>query len=340
MVRQRIDREEDNVAATPNVRVENIRQAFSDGNHNAFTDLCVFRGDYFLTFRSCPDGHMIFDSSRIVVLRSADGVEWRQVFEFRVLDRDVRDPHFLVFRDKLFVYSGTWLCAVAEGEAFHLNEHLGYGAWSADGESWDGPRCLEGTYGHYIWRAAAHGDKAYLCGRRQRDFVRQAPCESQRDIREAALLESDDGLIWKHVGLFADTQGDETAFLFEDDGSILALHRGSPSLLCRSHPPYTQWQRSDLGRYVGGPMLEKWGEHYLVGGRKTAEGCEPKTTLYWLVNDQLQEVAELPSGGDNSYPGFVPVSETRGLLSYYSSHDGSRGKTAPCAVYLADLHLE
>ena len=45
--------------------------------------------------------------------------------------------------------------------------------------------------------------------------------------------------------------------------------------------------------------------------------------------DALHEIAELPSGGDNSYPGFVPLSETRGLLSYYSSHEGSGTSLAP-----------
>jgi len=47
----------------------------------------------------------------------------------------------------------------------------------------------------------------------------------------------------------------------------------------------------------------------------------------------------LPSDGDNSYPGFVELGPTRGLISWYSSHeqDGS-GKTMT-AIYLADLEV-
>ncbi|HIM55864.1 MAG TPA: hypothetical protein EYM39_04085 [Candidatus Latescibacteria bacterium] len=45
------------------------------------------------------------------------------------------------------------------------------------------------------------------------------------------------------------------------------------------------------------------------------------------------DVAELPSGGDNSYPGFIALDGTRGLLSYYSSHEGS------ASIYLAELRL-
>ena len=49
-------------------------------------------------------------TSRIVVLSSGDGVDWEQVHAFSVPDRDVRDPHFLSFKDQLFVYTGTWYC--------------------------------------------------------------------------------------------------------------------------------------------------------------------------------------------------------------------------------------
>ena len=86
-------------------------------------------------------------------------------------------------------------------------------------------------------------------------------------------------------------------------------------------------------------MLVKWGDRYLVGGRKTVDRSRPRTTLYWLVEDQLVEITELPSGGDNSYPGFVELSPTRGMLSYYSSHEGSGTSLAPSAIYLAELRL-
>jgi len=112
-----------------------------------------------------------------------------------------------------------------------------------------------------------------------------------------------------------------------------------PAELCRAKPPYTEWTRTDLTRYVGGPMLARWGERYLVGGRKVVNSSPPVTAIYWLVNDQLEEIAELPSGGDTSYTGFVPFNSEHGLLSYYSSHEGSGTSLAPSAIYLADLHL-
>ncbi|MAV36594.1 MAG: hypothetical protein CMJ59_14200, partial [Planctomycetaceae bacterium] len=57
------------------------------------------------------------------------------------------------------------------------------------------------------------------------------------------------------------------------------------------------------------------------------------------VDDRLEEFAELPSGGDTSYPGFVELSPTRALMSWYSSHEkDARGQTIT-AIYLADLEI-
>jgi hypothetical protein len=197
---------------------------------------------------------------------------------------------------------------------------------------------LEGTFGHYIWRAAAFGDKAYLCGRRKPGFDIGPRGEGEKI--ESLMLESDDGLIFRKRGVFAETAGDETAFLFEDDGSVLAVgrHGGrNNAMLIRSKPPYTTWDRRDIGRFVGGPLVVKWGDQILVGGRKMLPGEGPKMSLCWLVGDQLQEFAELPSGGDCSYPGFVELGKDRALVSYYSSHERDADGKTITAIYLAEL---
>jgi len=63
-------------AAVPTVKVVSVRRVFHNGEHNAFTDLCRFRGQLWLTFRSCPDGHMVHPTASVMVLRSADGLKW------------------------------------------------------------------------------------------------------------------------------------------------------------------------------------------------------------------------------------------------------------------------
>ena len=156
------------------------------------------------------------------------------------------------------------------------------------------------------------------------------------------MLESDDGLIWRKRALFQETAGDETAFLFEPDGSVLGVGRHGgrkEAWLLRSRPPYTTWKRSRLDRSIGGPLLTRWGSRYVVGGRKTTPDRGPKTFLGWLDGDQLKEFAELPSGGDNSYPGLVEISSTRALVSYYSSHERDASGQPITAIYLAELVL-
>jgi hypothetical protein len=213
--------------AGPRICVQNVRRAFHNGEHNAFTDLTWFQGRIYLAFRSCPDGHMIFPTSTVRVLVSENlGQDWREVHRFSAPQRDVRDPHFLVFQDKLFVYSGTWYCGEGPPEAREANDMLGYAAVSADGEHWEGPYALEGTYGHYIWRAAEFGGKAFLCGRRKKSFDKtEVTSDEGRRITQSVMLESDDGLIWRTRGLFQEEWGNETAFQFASDGTVTAVAR-------------------------------------------------------------------------------------------------------------------
>jgi len=326
----------------PKVKVTNVRRVFYNGRHNAFTDLVRFKDKFYLTFRSCPDGHMVHPTSSIIILSSDDAKQWRQVHQFSVAKRDTRDPHFLVFKDKLFVYTGTWYSGetTLKSEDYDLNKHLGYAVWSEDGTDWHGPVLLEGTFGHYIWRADTFGGKAYLCGRRKKDFA--VGPRGEGSMVESAMLESDDGLIWRTRALFQEINGDETAFQFEADGSIIAIGRrgrGNAQLL-RSKPPYTQWERKDLDRYIGGPLLARWGDRYVVGGRKMIVDSGPKTSICWLVKDRLYEFAELPSGGDNSYPGFIELDPEHAIMSWYSSHEKNTDGKTLTAIYMANLEIE
>ncbi len=104
-------------------------------------------------------------------------------------------------------------------------------------------------------------------------------------------------------------------------------------------PPYANWSRKDLDRYIGGPLLVKWGDRYVVGGRKSVTR-EPVTSFYWLADDRLHEFAELPSGGDNSYPGFIELSPSRALVSYYSSHERDEAGKVVTVIYMAELRIE
>lgn len=326
-------------AATPEVQVENIRRAFHNGEHNAFTDLVRWQGKFWLTFRSSPEGHGVFPSGSVIVLTSDDTKTWRQVHRFSVAERDTRDPHFLIFKGMLFVYTGAAYVGKEQVRGTEWNAHYGYATWTTDGTNWAKAKALEGTYGHYIWRAAAFDDKAYLCARRWRGHIPG----SDRTTMEAALLESDDGLTWRFRSFIQETEGNETSMLFQPNGTLLSVSRtnNSYAILGRTPPPYQDWTRQTLNGYIGGPVLARWGDRFVVGGRRRV-GPEGKavTSLMWLDGTNLTTFAELPSGGDNSYPGFVELDDGRGLISWYSTHEkGPDGKPFT-AVYLAELALK
>ncbi len=318
----------------PKVEVSNVRKVFDNGHHNAFTDLTMFKGVYYLSFRSCPDGHGVSPNASVIILSSKDASEWKQVHTFSVPKRDTRDPHFLVFKDRLFVYTGTWYSGNSPAKSnidLELNLHLGYASWSENGTKWSAPIQLDGTFGHYVWRAASFGQKAFLCGRRKIGFE-VGPKGEPNEI-ESLMLESDDGLIWRKRAKFQEIYGDETAFLFNQKGGILGIgRRRSTAQLLQSNPPYTEWIRRDLDRHIGGPLISKWGGQTIVGGRNSTDRG-PKTSMCWLVGNELHEFAELPSGGDNSYPGFVAITPTKAVMSWYSSHEGKS------SIYMANLKI-
>ena len=101
--------------------------------------------------------------------------------------------------------------------------------------------------------------------------------------------------------------------------------------------PWTDWERVKLDRYIGGPLLVRWGDRWVVGGRKMMDGA--KTSMCWLNGSTLSEFVELPSGGDTSYPGFIELSATHAVMSWYSSHENDEQGQTITAIYLADLRI-
>ncbi len=85
------------------------------------------------------------------------------------------------------------------------------------------------------------------------------------------------------------------------------------------------------------PPADSLGRPLRRGGRKTIgdTGLRPPCAGSW--DDQLREFAELPSGGDNSYPGIVEISPSRAIVSWYSSHEKDASGKVMTAIYLADL---
>jgi hypothetical protein len=324
----------------PSIRVDSIRRIVDDSQHNAFPDLCRWNGRYYLTHRRSPIGHQgVNDAATVIILSSPDGVRWHEEYQFGAAGHDVRDPHFLIFGGRLRVIVGSCVVGAAERCGFES-----FVVESDDGQTWTPARPMADIEGQFAWRTRAFQGRAYLTTRR----VWRIPGDPDRRTTGQTLLwESDDARLWRQVAVMEEGVGNEAAFLFDDEGEITAIVRQrsfEAALLCQSRPPYRQWTRGPLPRIIGGPMLERWGEHRLVGGRKWYDYDDPlrrraRTALAWLVGDELVDALELPSGGDNSYPALVTLGNDRAVLVYYSSHEGSGGKSAPSFIYWVELSL-
>ena len=57
---------EDRMSEPAEIRVTNVRRVFNNGEHDAFTSLIRFRDRYYLSFRSCPDGHYAYPTSSLM----------------------------------------------------------------------------------------------------------------------------------------------------------------------------------------------------------------------------------------------------------------------------------
>ena len=322
------------------VSLTNVRPVFNNGEHNAFTDLTWFKGNIYLTFRSCPDGHMVFPTSRIIVLKSAAGKNWSQVHSFSVNNRDTRDPHFAQLNGELFVYTGTWYCGPNKPTLRNINQMVGYGVRTKDGKQWSSSFMLEGTYGHYVWRTATYKNHVYMCGRRTRDFAEVATLHERSKLLQSQILASEDGKRFLPVGTFQEKDGDETAFMFGDSGSITAVARrgrGTAELITLS-ADFQVTSRNELDRYIGGPFIGRFGDHTLVAGRNIVNGVS-KAVVCALVAGKLKNLCELPSGGDCSYPSMIQLCPGCVLVSYYSSHENDDDGKPMTNIYLAELEF-
>ena len=80
---------------------------YSDGMHNAFTDLCVYNGKYYLCFRNFKNHASIEkeDYGRVFVYVSNEGEIWNKICE--ISDPDLRDPKLVVDKyNRLVLYCG------------------------------------------------------------------------------------------------------------------------------------------------------------------------------------------------------------------------------------------
>ncbi len=307
----------------------------NDGMHNAFTDLALWKGQYYLCFRH-GGTHMTMDGE-IRVMRSPDMKTWEPCGTLKTFGDD-RDPHFAVTDDRLYVYFGTWDLRHDPGHGMPdrgaVRSHF---ATTEDGATWSK---IQAVYEppFWMWRVRHLNGAFYSAG--------YTACRPKPSARETRLLRSEDGLEWSLVSVVTtERMAGEADFWFDPDGSMWMLSRtgdeAGDAALFHSDASLTAWQRADTGTLVHSPATVLWKDRRFIAGRGK-DGETSNTSLWELKGDKLELLLTLPSGGDTAYPGLL-VNEAslagdtpRLYISWYSQHE-TRDTRNAAAVYVGEI---
>lgn len=305
--------------------------------YSAFPSIVEFRGCYYVSFREA-ESH-IFDRNGIAagqtrILRSTDGERWESVALLGKDGYDLRDP-------KLSVTADGRLMVIMGGSVYvdrQLTDRIPQVSFSSDGCLFSDPEPVvikdDTAPGmHWFWRVTWVGGEGYTVS------------YGEPGGEGLTLFKTQDGLHFEAVTTL-EMGG------FPNEATIRALPDGRLGMLIRrekedkmawwgvSQPPFTEWELRPLTFQIGGPDFIVLDDGTLVAGGRAYVFGEHKTYLWkGKADGAFSAACILPSGGDNSYPGFLRVGDELWTV-YYSSHElvGEDGKPR-AAIYLARLPL-
>jgi len=304
-----------------------VRKIWSNENYNAFTSLINFKGTFYCSFRE-GESHVYGKDGVTRIISSKDGIKWKSVAVLEKEGYDLRDP-------KLSVTPDGRIMVVIGGSVYNDREllskltHVSFSNKSGKKFSDPVPIVIDQaarTNDDWLWRVTWHDNIGY-------GVVYQPG-----DIWSLCLLKTTDGIHYYLVtSLKTDDKPNESTLRIMNDGEMLMMVRREggnfEGMWGRSMPPYNEWSWKSLGLRLGGPDFIALNDSLLVSGTRIYEDEGRYTALFaGERSGNFRKILQLPSGGDNSYPGFV-MRDNKLYVSYYSSHEGNT------SVYLAEIPL-
>lgn len=300
------------------VKPISVRKVFGDGRHNMCPYLVRWKDEYWLAFRNATN-HRSSDGDHIV-MKSADGETWKQVFRFDD-GPDDRDPQLLATKNRLFLYDPV---SAGGNKAWTLMKY------TDDGKTWSKPKQIYKPQ-YVLWRPFDFGGRFYAAGFKGRVSSAQ---------RHAELITSADGLTWASVSTIRAGQGEsEPTVHFLPDGKGVTFLRDvarGKGVVLTSEPPYKTWKQGEYTDYLAGQSAYTFrGVHYLISRTvvKSDRGEKSGVTVFTFdANAKLTPYCALPADGDCAY-GTAVLDKDDMLIAYYSSHEGATN------IYLAHVPL-
>ncbi len=319
------------IIMVPGVGVANQDCRTGICQHNENTDLVVWKGATYLVHRTAKS-QVLGPNSALHIYRTTDaGAHFTDLATLPAeLGRDLRDPHFYTVGDTLYLKALARLPLTTPRDSDVDTVSLRFS--TTDGTNWAYEGEM-GPHGWSFWRIRQVKGVLYSAAYQDGD-------------KSVVMYSSTDGKTWTAGATVYDVAADtplETELMFFPSGRLLALVRtdgdnneliGTQGRLrtfpCWADPPYAAFTCPGPinGQRFDGPMGFFWKERLFVIARKhLGEDGRKRTALFELSGDfttnsipVVTERAELPSAGDTSYAGAVPVDDHRWLVTWYSSN--------------------
>ncbi|MDX2001947.1 MAG: hypothetical protein SFW35_05930 [Chitinophagales bacterium] len=316
----------------------------SRSNNNM--DLIKFEGRYYMAFRTAPH-HFPNKRVRMYILSSNDMQNWQLEQEI-FMGSDLREPRFLNFQDKLFLYFFQ-----GGGSPFKFDPQHVWACARDSAQSWSTHQ-LANLDGFVPWRVKVFNGKAYLSAYFGKGLYTSG---HKADLR---LFSSVDGRNWQPIHQnpqVAMHGAEEGEFEFDCSGNLWATVRleGKGAYIAYADKDSLyNWQLFPCNdKYDSALMFTHDDDIYLIS-RRNHDGSNfakaPKwmpyalaqkfnlvsysfskkvTALFKLDKNQklLTHVLDFPSTGDNSFPAIVGISDSSYIMLNYSSDIEGRKKT-------------
>lgn len=313
-------------AQTPKLKLISVKKIWDQGKHNAFTDLILFNNRWFCIFR---EGKAHADGEgKLRVLTSRDGEAWESAALIEMPGRDLRDAKFSIASGNRLML----VCGAADPSRNPQADFYSFVSFSKDGKQWSKLERVEGFNSRsWLWRVVWHKGLAYGAAYSWEPGTRR---------NYAIIARSRDGIHYERIS--KDLEGlNEAALSFDNKDNLTVVLRSVDSeqkaTIAESRSPFTDWKTTQLivngwQNKFGGPAVLRLPNGKLIAGGRLYGDKITRTGvgLIDLASGQMTDIVELPSKGDNSYPGLV-WHNGKLWMSYYSSHEG---KTS---IYMAKL---
>ena len=327
-------------------------------NSNNNIDLVKYKNRFYVAFRTSPT-HFASTKTALYVISTTDFSSWK--FEHKIhLEKDKREPRFVVFNKTLFLYffeAGTNAFRFEPLRLLMTKTH-GSGIWTEPYTDIGLP--------HYVpWRLKVFNDKIYLSAYNGKGIYGNA------QKGELRLFTSEDGQNFKAISEVPQCDwlgAEEAAFTFDVDSNLWANVRleGEGSLLCYADKEdVSKWHFTHSKYKFDSAIMFNYKDKIYMISRRNLDGTAAKSksrfynlirysitkkrTAFFELNQQefsWKHIMDFPSTGDNAFAAVTSISDNEiVVLNYSSSINGKeknwiRGQLGKTFIYGTILNLD